>query len=495
MVAGSSSGSGEARTAATARPAGKARTPDTARTGESAWLEVRGEALVDGSGSPVRLRGVGVGGWLNLENFITGHPSVECQLRSELERALGRDRCEAFFEAFLSAFFAEEDVAFVASLGLNVVRLPVNYHHLEDDDRPGEIKASGFVHLDRAVRDCAERGVYAMIDLHALPGGQNHDWHSDNPVHLPLFWRYREFQDRVVHLWEAIAEHYRDQPFVAGYNLINEPADPTGERLGPYYRRLARAVRAVDPRHVLFLDGDRYAQEFEHLGDPIEQAVYSLHHYPAPGGLSGGPYPGETLGQHYDAARVEEEFERRSEPVRRFGAPVLVGEFGPVYLGEEHADAMRRKLAEDQIGIYERHGASWCLWTYKDIGLQGVCHLSADSPWMGRLGPVIEHKARLGVDSWGGRASQLEDVLEPIRARFEREFPDFEPYPFGSRSYVHRLVRSILFSEPLVPQFAGLLAPLSDDELVALAESFRLEACVRRAPLCELLAEVTQASR
>jgi hypothetical protein len=41
------------------------------------WLRVSGNRIVTGAGpgTEVLLRGVGVGGWLNMENFITGYRS------------------------------------------------------------------------------------------------------------------------------------------------------------------------------------------------------------------------------------------------------------------------------------------------------------------------------------------------------------------------------------------------------------------------------------
>ena len=50
-----------------------------------------------------------------------------------------------------------------------------------------------------------------------------------------------------MHLWEAIADHYRGNPWVAGYNLLNEPSDESRSVVGPFYRRLVSAIRAVDP--------------------------------------------------------------------------------------------------------------------------------------------------------------------------------------------------------------------------------------------------------
>lgn len=465
----------------------RSSTPTVARS----WLRADAGALRDEDGHPVVLRGVGIGGWMNMENFITGYPATESLLRSELTRVLGSGALEAFFARFLESFFSETDAQLIFSLGLNFVRLPVNYRHFEDDERPGEIKASGFAQLDRAVRLCREAGLWALIDLHALPGGQNHDWHSDNPAHVPLLWRHRDFQDRTVALWEHLATRYRDDATVAGYNLINEPADPTGRRLGPFYRRLADAIRAIDPRHVVFLDGDRYAQDFTTLGEPLDNAVYALHHYPHPGSLSGGDYPGLSGGVHYDRGQVEREIDERADYMAKHELPSLVGEFGPVYVGDERADAMRLGLLRDQIELYEQRQMSWCLWTYKDIGLQGVCYVAPDSEWRSHLGEVIDKKARLGVDGWGGRASQLADVLEPLERRFSAEFPAFSPYPFGARNYVHRLVRHILFAEPLAVEFAERFAGLTGAELTALADSFRLENCVQREPLIELLRSVT----
>src|SRR5579875_2009564 len=229
---------------------------------EQAWLVAAGPALQTAGGRPVTLRGVGVGGWMNMENFITGYPATETLQRSALRSVLGEAACRRFSGRLLADFWADADAALVASLGMNSVRLPVNYRHLEDDAAPFEWREDGFRLLDRAVDTCRRHSLYSIIDLHALPGAQNQHWHSDNPTHRAFFWDHLHFQDRVVALWQAIARRYRDNPWVAGYNLINEPADPSGQKLWPFYRRLRDAVREVDPRHLLFLDGDRYGTDF-----------------------------------------------------------------------------------------------------------------------------------------------------------------------------------------------------------------------------------------
>ena len=246
---------------------------------DDAFLSVRGQELVNAGGRVVTLRGFGLGGWMNMENFITGYPGNEEAQRDAIRAALGDNKYERFFDRFLDAFFGPQDAAFIQSLGLNLLRLPVNYRHFEDDMAPFVIKESGFKYLDRIIELCAAHGIYTIIDLHALTGFQNQHWHSDNPTHIALFWKHKHFQDRVVHLWEVIAKRYKGNPWVAGYNLINEPADPSREVLMPVYRRLYDAIRAIDPNHVLFLEGNRYSLDFDMFGEPWPNVVYTTHDY------------------------------------------------------------------------------------------------------------------------------------------------------------------------------------------------------------------------
>src|SRR5207248_5140713 len=144
-------------------------------------------------------------------------------------------------------------------------------------------------------------------------------------------------------------------------------------------------------------------------------------------------YPGQTRGAWHDRQTVEQKFLARSEFCRKTGTPIWVGEFGPVYTGEEDRDGQRFQLLADQLEIYRRYDASWSLWTYKDIGLQGLLHAATDSPYLRPSAPVLEKKARLGVDAWGSTDDGVRDVLAPIEAAFRREFPTFDPFPFGQR--------------------------------------------------------------
>ena len=458
-------------------------------TGTAATLRVAGTRLVTAETETVNLRGFGLGGWMNMENFVTGYPGAEFQQRAILRSVLGEEGYERFFNRFLDEFFTDADARLLAGIGLNSLRIPINYRHFEDDSAPFVIKPEGFRRLDRVIDACARNGIYTIIDLHALPGRQNQHWHSDNPTHWAEFWNQRQFQDRVVNLWEAIAEHYRGNPWVAGYNPINEPADARGDTIGPFYRRIEAAIRAVDPDHILFLDGNRYSTQFDQLGDPLPNTVYTAHDYALPGFVDGGPYPGISRGQYVDREVIESTFLARTKYMRDTGTPIWVGEFGPVYTGDAGRDAERYQLLRDQLELYREHDASWALWTYKDIGMQGLVSPRPDSPYLRRIGPVVEKKARLGVDSWGSTDAGVRDILDPIEDLFAREFPTFAPYPWGAKRWIHGIVRHVMLAEAMVGDFGRAFEGVTPDEAASLGEAFALEACEVREPLRDILLE------
>ena len=456
------------------------------------WIRVKGADLVDESDRPVRLAGVGLGGWMNMENYISGYPGNEQNIRRVLLDRMGREAYDAFFDTYLQDFVDEADAAFLAGIGIDSVRLSVNYRHFEDDARPLELKEAGFARLDRAITTFARHGIRSIIDLHALPGRQNQHWHSDNPTHIAEFWQHRHFQDRVVHLWEALAERYKDRPEVAGYNPINEPSDPTGVVLPAFYERLEKAIRAIDPRHVLFLDGNKYSTDFSFLeqrAEPMANTVYTAHDYALPGITSATEYPGVTRGEYFDRGVIEQSFLRRTEYMRRTGTPIWIGEFGPVYPQDRPAEPWRYQLLRDQLEIYREHNASWALWTYKDIGLQGLVSVAPDSEYLALIGDLVDKKRRLGIDSWGGSDVGVRDILDPIDALFDREFPGYAPWPWGRQPHIAVLVRHILLAEPLAEQFGDLFAGVTPDRARALASGFRFDRTVERTPLTDVLRE------
>lgn len=461
------------------------------------FLTTHGGQITDQTGQSIRLRGFGLGGWMNMENFITGYPGNEEGQRQALRAVLGEARYRLFFDCFLRDFFTKADAQFIQSLGLNLLRLPINYRHFEDDARPFEIQPAGFEHLDRVIELCAQHGIYTVIDLHAAQGYQNPDWICDNPTHRSLLWQHRQFQDRVVHLWETLAARYRNHPWIAGYDLLNEPADPNGTAVRALYTRLVKAVRAIDPDHILFIEGNSTADslDFDVLEGDFENLVYSPHDYPMAGFAFSQVYPGITLGTYYDKETIRANLLKKCAPLLQKGVPIWIGEFGPVYSGEPTLDAMRYQLLRDQIATYEELGMHWAIWTYKDVGVQGVVYATPESAWMSRLASITAKKRKLTVDAWGMDESEaIRRVLAPLRQLITDEFPQYTPYPFGADWQVQRIIRQILLAEPLVLEYAALFAACSEADIRALMASFQFEQCMQRSTLAAILAAPARAA-
>ncbi|USW53285.1 Putative glycoside hydrolase, family 5, glycoside hydrolase superfamily [Septoria linicola] len=458
-------------------------------------LKVSGAQVVGSNDNkPIVLRGAALGGWMNMENFITGYPGHESQHRASMLKVLGQEKYDFFFDKFLEYFFMEEDAKFFKSKGFNCLRLPMNYRHFEDDMEPRVLKErNGFGALDRVVEICAKHGIYTILDLHALPGGQNGDWHADNVTNHAAFWEHKDFQDRVIWLWCQIAERYKGNPWVAGYNLINEPCDPLHWRLPAFYDRIEVEVRKVDPDHILWLDGNTFAMEWKHFEHVLPNTVYGLHDYSMMGFPKGKPYTGAQEEDH----QLESQFLRKAEFMRKHNSPIWNGEFGPVYanpaLDEDHEtiNAARTKLLSKQLEIYDKYDIHWSIWLYKDIGLQGMVHLDPSSAYMKLIAPFLEKKRQLQLDAWGRRPSkEVEDVIFPLVDFIDKHCPtskDEYPTPWATERQITRLVNQLWMSGCLSDEFAELFKDLSLEELDDVAKSFRVEQCVQRSGLNEEL--------
>ena len=324
------------------------------------FLHVKKDAIVNGKGEKVKLRGFCLGGWMNMENFITGYPGHESGFRATMKSVLGKERAAFFFERYLHYFIQPEDLRFIKELGCNLIRIPLNYHHFEDDDRPFEYKETGFILLDQVVRWARALKLYVILDLHAVQGCQSHGWHCDNPGGEPRFWGQKQFEDRAVALWEQFAHHYKNEAWVAGYNLMNEPEAEDAGWLNHYYSRVTDAIRRIDTRHILFLEGNHYSQQFEELDPPFDaNTVYSSHNYVEP---MDAQYPGMVNGEPFNRGRLERDYRSRAAFILRHGRPNWVGEFGCIYenkaLNESNLQVM-----SDMIDIIEGFGHHWSIWT------------------------------------------------------------------------------------------------------------------------------------
>ena len=183
----------------------------------------RNGACFEADGRRILFAGLGIGSWLNMEHFMLGIPTTHRRMVEAFTECFGKEKSESFWEDFICSFCDEDDFRFLQETGINLIRVPFHYSLFVDDDKPGSIKEEGFQYFDRLLGFCRKYKIYLLPDLHAVPGGQNPDWHSDNQTGIPQFWHYGVFQEQMVWMWREIAKRYAQEEYLLGYDLLNEP--------------------------------------------------------------------------------------------------------------------------------------------------------------------------------------------------------------------------------------------------------------------------------
>lgn len=361
------------------------------------FLHVEKTKIVNEHGRPVVLRGVALGGWLNMEGYMMcGRNIPERDFKANLARAAGIPAVEDFTRSFRDTFITEHDIKTIKDWGANCIRVPFNYRVLEFEDRPYSLNAEGLGYLDNVVRWCEKHRIYCILDLHAAPGAQNEDWHADCSGGKPEFFTNDVNKDRFLRLWRFIAAHYKDASVVAGYDVLNEPvvALDKEDMVKDIYDRVTREIRDEDKKHIIFLEGNFWAQRLNFLGKPKDpNTAYSIHAYPPtefvfnyindlvyPCRVNKIMWNKNTLnmlaGQYFDFIRHNE-------------VPLYVGEFGVNWRGGGFGEL---KWVKDMLSIMEDHDMHWTYWTYKTVANStfpdGIYRYVENPPWVNRKGPV-----------------------------------------------------------------------------------------------------------
>jgi endoglucanase len=256
------------------------------------FLKVEGKKIVNGGGSEVILRGMGLGGWMLQESYmLRTKPFIETQheLRDSIESLIGTANTDTFYNAWLANHCRKIDVDSLASWGFNCIRLPMHYNlfTLPIEEEPIAYQNTwlekGFELTDSLLSWCEANNMYLILDLHAAPGGQGHDaMISDYDSTKPSLWESAENRAKTVSLWHKLAERYSDEPWIGGYDLINEPnwELPGNTLLRALYEEITDSIRTVDTNHIIFIEGNWFATDFTGLTPPWDSnMVYSFHKY------------------------------------------------------------------------------------------------------------------------------------------------------------------------------------------------------------------------
>src|SRR5664280_3524035 len=134
------------------------------------------------------------------------------------------------------------------------------------------------------IRDrCRKYNIYLILDLHATPGGQGNDRPiADIDTLKPRLWQSEANQMKTIALWKKLAEKYKDEEWIGGYDLINETNYKLegNEALKKLFLEITQEIRKVDKKHIIFIEGNQFANDFTGLTPPWDNnMVYSFHKY------------------------------------------------------------------------------------------------------------------------------------------------------------------------------------------------------------------------
>ncbi len=326
------------------------------------FLRVQGKAIVDAQGRPVILRGMGLGGWMLQEGYMLEVPQLATQrnIRARIAELIGEEKAEAFHQAWLDNHTTKADIDAMARWGFNSIRLPMHYElytlPVDQEPVPGAQtwREEGFRRTDELLRWAKANDLYLILDLHAAPGGQGNDIAiADRDPAKPSLWEDRRHRDKMIALWRRLAERYRDEPHIGAYDIINEPnwgfadaADRNGckeEGNAPLRELLVRttaAIREVDPRHIIVIEGNCWGSNYRGVLDAglwDDNLVLSFHKY----------WSVTTRESIADALALRE----------KHGIPLWLGE-----TGENSNDWFARNVA-----LAEGEGIGWAWWPLKKI--------------------------------------------------------------------------------------------------------------------------------
>ena len=257
------------------------------------FLHRNGKYIFDGSGNEVILRGIGTGNWMLQEGYMMQTSSVantQHEFRNKLIGTIGVAKTDSFYTVWLDSHFRHIDVDSMKSWGFNSIRVAMHYKWftppIEEEPVAGEITwlEKGFTLIDSLLEWCTDNQMYLILDLHGAPGGQGEDAAiSDYDSSKPSLWESQFNKDKTIALWRRLAERYSDEPWIGGYDLINETnwtLPNNNAALWDLFKQITAAIREVDNNHIIFLEGNGFANDY--TGLPVlwdNNMVLSFHKY------------------------------------------------------------------------------------------------------------------------------------------------------------------------------------------------------------------------
>ncbi|MGN1301128.1 MAG: leucine-rich repeat protein [Clostridia bacterium] len=437
---------------------------DTSTVGFTAndFLKTEGTKIVNQNGKEIVLRGYNLGLWLSrsfwglpismqYNSFDTERyspvNSIEIDYELFSNSNLTKEQVAELNNLFYSNQITEEDIQIIAETGANLVRVPVewtffmrpeydenysgdiinkadynNYGALSyvdttlenASDKDKEFLNKRLEYLEWIVKECGERKIYVIFDLHIAPGGLNTGGFRE----APLFFEKGEAGEArracVLRIWNLIADKFKNNPTIAGYDIINEPSCFNQGQSEKYinvidfYDEVYKMIRDIEKdcenNHIIIMEGKvksysnsnvEISDTPDDMGLPIpseygwENVMYSKHEY-----FNNFRNAEEDEGMDEEWQNDNPNIETMKARMKKstedtvyfegyYNVPIWIGEFschayyndneGNVVGTFQDSEGNRFTLNKEyteyiwnyQIQLYEKNNISYTAWTYK----------------------------------------------------------------------------------------------------------------------------------
>jgi len=302
----------------------------------------------------------------------------------------------------------EKQFAWCKSRGLLVVRLPFRWERVQREPM-GPLDEAEMARLDRVAGFARKHGVRLLLDLH------NYARYGRKLVGSP------ELPNAALaDLWRKLAAHFKDEPALFAYGIMNEPHDTQG--LWPAAAQAAiDAIRSVDRTHTISACGDAWSGAHSWmstnkdlaLNDPEGNLIYEAHQY-FDADSSG------TYKESYDDGGASptlgvERLKPFAEWLKQHHARGFIGEFGVPDndpRGLVVLDNFLAAMRESQIGgTYWAAGPWWGKYPMSVEPRDGK-----DRPQMAVLERYAEGPNRPTGKPWLAAAAEAEKAAREARA-------------------------------------------------------------------------------
>ena len=272
-----------------------------AQAQSAGFLRAKDARIVDGQGREIILRGMGLGGWMLQEGYMLGvnREGTQHSIKSRITSLIGKEDCAKFYQLWLENDMNRADVDLLAKSGFNSIRLPMHYNlftpPIEEEPVKGQDTwlTTGFTLTNNLLAWCKANRMYLILDLHAAPGGQGKDANiSDADPAKSSLWQSTANQQKAIALWRKLAERYADEPWIGGYDLLNEPnwtfegkdkngkEDTSNKPIWDLYKTITKTIREVDTKHIIIIEGNGWGNNYNGFPGPWDDnMVMSFHEY------------------------------------------------------------------------------------------------------------------------------------------------------------------------------------------------------------------------